>query len=362
MKRKVWQRGDSAELKFSTLGFGTGPLGNLYSAISDEDAQETLQAAWDEGIRYFDTAPQYGLGNSERRLGRFLRTLPRDEFVLSTKIGRLLKHCKPEDRLGIGQWFEVPSRTEIFDYSYDGVLRSIEFSLERTGLDRFDIIFAHDLDIVTHGSEAARDYYLDQFVSGGHRALMQLRDQGVITAIGAGVNEWEACTILAERCDMDLFLLAGRYTLLEQDPLTTLFPICEEKGIGIVLGGAFNSGILATGAKPGAKFNYHPASKEILERVAKIEAVCSMHNVRLIDAAVQFPLAHPAVVTLLPGAKNVAEAKGAGEFLSANIPAEFWSDLVHQNLLDPVAPRPSPDDVPSLFKSSLKGTVANSRW
>ncbi|TFE36877.1 aldo/keto reductase [Paraburkholderia dipogonis] len=340
MRTKTWKRQGSDALAFSTLGCGTAPLGNLYAAISDEEAHETLRTAWEAGMRYFDTAPQYGLGNAERRLGRFLRTVPRDQFVLSTKVGRLLKSCLPDQRLGIGKWFEVPSRREVFDYSYDGVLRSIEFSLERTGLDRFDIIFAHDLDAFTHGSTDARDHYIEQFVSGGYKALIDLREQGVISAIGAGVNEWQACSILAERCDMDLFLLAGRYTLLEQEPLTRLFPLCCDRGIGIVLGGAFNSGILATGAKAGAWFNYNPAPPEVLDRVRRIEEVCALHNVRLIEAALQFPLAHPAVVTLIPGAKNPTEARGALDLLHAKIPAAFWAELIVRELLDPAAPIP----------------------
>jgi len=328
-------------LTFSTLGCGTAPLGNLYSAISDEDAHRTLDAAWDVGMRYFDTAPQYGLGNAERRLGRFLRGRPRDSFVLSTKVGRLLKVCAPEQRVGIGKWFDVPSRQEIYDYSYDGVLRSIEFSLERTGLDRFDVIFAHDLDCYSHGSAAQRDHYIEQFVMGGYRALRELRDQRVIAAIGAGVNEARACEILAERCDMDLFLLAGRYTLLEQAPLHALLPLCEARGIGIVLGGAFNSGILATGAQPGAWFNYEPAPADVLERVRRIEAICAAHGVRLIEAALQFPLAHPAVVTLIPGAKHADEARGVRDLLNAQIPEAFWADLREQGLLDPAAPVPA---------------------
>jgi D-threo-aldose 1-dehydrogenase len=335
-----WKRQGLNGLDFTTLGFGTAPLGNLYSAITDEEAHQTLQSAWGAGMRYFDTAPQYGLGNSERRLGRFLRGLPREQFVLSTKVGRILKCCPPDQRLGIGKWFEVPSRREVFDYSYDGVLRSIEFSLERTGLDRFDVIFAHDLDTFTHGSAELRNHYIDEFVSGGCKALLELREQGVISAIGAGVNEWQACSILAERCDVDLFLLAGRYTLLEQEPLSTLFPLCMDRGIGIVLGGAFNSGILATGARPGAWFNYNPAPPEVLERVHSIEQVCAMHGVRLIEAALQFPLAHPSVVTLIPGAKNPAEARGALDLLNTEIPQAFWAELVERKLLDPEAPVP----------------------
>lgn len=337
----IWKRpGNNAGLRFTTLGCGTAPLGNLYAAISDAEAHDTLSAAWDTGMRYFDTAPQYGLGNAERRLGQFLRSKPRNDYVLSTKVGRLLQVCPPDERLGIGKWFDVPARREVYDYSYDGVLRSIEFSLERTGLDRFDIIFAHDLDVFTHGSPQTRDHHINTFLNGGYKALVELRDQGVISAIGAGVNEWQACHMLATQADMDLFLLAGRYTLLEQEPLTELFPLCVERGIGIVLGGAFNSGILATGAKPGAWFNYNPAPDDVLDRVRQIEQVCARHNVRLIDAALQFPLAHPAVVTLIPGAKHPAEARSAINLLNADIPAAFWAELKAQDLLLADAPVP----------------------
>lgn len=340
MKTKTWNRPGRKALNFSTLGCGTAPIGNLYSSISDEEAFDTLQAAWDVGVRYFDTAPLYGLGNAERRLGRFLLTQQRDEFLISTKVGRLLKVCPPDSRLGIGKWFDVPARQEIIDYSYDGVMRSLEFSLERTGLDRFDIVFAHDLDVFTHGSEQKRDHYIGEFLAGGYRALTELRDQGVIAAIGAGVNEWQACRILAEHADMDLFLLAGRYTLLEQEPLDKLFTLCLERNIGIVAGGVFNSGILATGAKPGAWFNYEPATPEILERTRRIEAVCAQYKVRLIEAALQFPLGHPSVVTLIPGTKNPSEARSAVDLLKAQIPKAFWQELVSQGLLDSSAPLP----------------------
>ncbi|MEP1207798.1 MAG: aldo/keto reductase [Rhizobiaceae bacterium] len=343
MKKNSWDRLGNGGLNFTQLGMGSAPIGNLGSAISDELAHDTLAAAWDAGMRYFDTAPQYGLGNSERRVGQFLRGKNRDDFVLSTKVGRILKLCPADQRLGIGKWFEVPARQEQFDYSYDGVMRSIEFSLERTGLDRFDILYAHDLDVFSHGSEEIRDHYINEFLKGGYYALMSLRDQGVIKAFGAGVNEWQACRILAERGDLDLFLLAGRYTLLEQDPIDELFPLIEERGIGIVIGGAFNSGILATGAVEGAWFNYDPAPPEVMEKVRKIEAVCAKHKVRLIEAALQFPLAHPVVKTLIPGAKQPSEASGAAELLNASIPAKLWADLKSEGLLREDAPVPSGD-------------------
>lgn len=341
MRTRHWERLANGGLDFTELGCGSAPLGNLYYAISDDEAHATLKAAWDAGMRYFDTAPQYGLGNSERRMGRFLRTKDRSSYVLSTKVGRLLAVCPPEERLGIGKWFEVPSRREVFDYSYDGVMRSVEFSLERTGLDRFDILFAHDLDVFSQGSEAKRDHYIDQFMSSGYKACVEMRDQGVIKALGAGVNEWQACKMLAERGDMDLFLLAGRYTLLEQEPLDTLLPMCVERGIGIVLGGVFNSGILATGPVEGAWYNYEAATPEILDRVRKLEAVCQRHGVRLIEAALQFPLAHPAITTVILGAKHPAEARSSADVLNAPIPPALWADLKTEGLIRAEAPVPA---------------------
>ena len=344
MKSHNWDRLGNGGVDFTRLGMGSAPLGNLGFAISDEEAFNTLDAAWNAGMRYFDTAPQYGLGNAERRVGQFLRTKNRDEYTLSTKVGRLLKLSPPEERLGIGKWFEVPSRQEHFIYTYDVVMRSIEFSLERTGLDRFDILFAHDLDVFSHGSVETRDHYIEEFMKDGYYALLSLRDQGVIKAFGAGVNEWQACRILAERGDMDLFLLAGRYTLLEQEPIDKLFPLFEERGIGVVVGGAFNSGILATGAVDGAWYNYDPAPQDVLERVRQIEAVCANHGVRLIEAALQFPLAHKVVQTLIPGAKHPDEASGAIQLLNAEIPAAFWSELKDKALLRSDVPVPDGAD------------------
>ena len=195
----------------------------------------------------------------------------------------------------------------MFDYSRDGVLRSIEFSLERLGVDNIDIIYAHDVDVFTHGSAAAADARIREFMTGGYRALVELREQGTIKAIGAGINEWDIAERLAREGDFDLFLLAGRYTLLEQEALASFLPYCVEKHIGVVIGGPFNSGILATGAKPGAYYNYAPASQEILERVRNIEAVCKSHQIKLAAAALRFPLSHPAIVSVIPGGQKASE-------------------------------------------------------
>ncbi len=338
LKTRHWDRLGNGGLEFTEIGFGSAPLGNLYRAISDDEAHAILEAAWDGGIRYYDTAPLYGLGLSETRLNRFLRDKPRDEYVLSTKIGRLLHACDPKDRDGFGKWFDVPARNEEYNYTYDGVMRSIEFSLERLGVHRIDMLFAHDLDVFNHGSWDVLEDYLTQFMDGGYKALAELRDQGVIKAFGAGINEWEPAQWLTERGDFDIFLLAGRYTLLEQQSLDSFLPLCEERGIGIVIGGPYNSGVLATGAKPGAFYNYDPASQDILDRVGAIEAVCTDADVRMIDAAFQFPLRHPSVVSVIPGGQGISEMASNFQAARATIPESLWDALKSADLLRRDAP------------------------
>lgn len=333
-----WDRLGNGGLTFTELGMGTAPLGNLYRAITDDEAHAVLTRAWEAGVRHFDTAPLYGLGLSETRLNRFLRGKPRDAYVLSTKVGRLLEPCAASDRDGIGKWFDVPNRRERYDYGYDGVMRSVDFSLERLGVDRIDILYAHDLDVFNHGTQAALDDRISELMAGGYRALMSLRDQGVIRAFGAGVNEWQPCARLAEMGDFDLFLLAGRYTLLEQEALDSFLPLAAARGIGIVIGGPYNSGILATGARPGAFYNYDPAPQHILERVARIEAVCAAHGVRLVDAAFRFPLCHPAVISVIPGGQGLAEMDSNIAASTARLPAALWADLRASGLLHPDAP------------------------
>ncbi len=333
-----WDRLGNGGLSFTKLGFGTAPFGNLYRAISDEDADAILARAWEAGIRYFDTAPLYGLGLAETRLNRFLRGKDRDSYVLSTKVGRLLRATTPDQRDGFGKWFEVPARNEVYDYTYDGVMRSIEFSLERLGTHRIDMLFAHDIDLANHGSQDVLDAKLEELMAGGYKALLELRDQGVIKAFGAGVNEWQPCQWLAERGDFDIFLLAGRYTLLEQEALNSFLPLCEERGIGVVIGGAYNSGILATGPKPGAFYNYEPAPPEILERVRRIEGICAEHGVRMVDAAFQFPLRHPSVVSVIPGGQGMDEMNSNIAAESAQIPDDVWVDLKAAGLMRENAP------------------------
>ncbi len=338
LRTRHWDRLGNGGLTFTELGFGTAPLGNLYRAISDAEAEAILDQAWEGGVRYFDTAPLYGLGLSETRLNRFLRGKPRDEYVLSTKVGRLLRATTPDKRDGFGKWFDVPSRNEVYDYGYDAVFRSLEFSLERLGIDRVDILYVHDLDLFNHGTQAALDARLAAFMEGGYRALLKLRDEGVIRAFGGGINEWQPCQWLAEHGDFDLFLLAGRYTLLEQEALDSFLPLCQARGIGIVVGGPYNSGILATGAREGAFYNYDPAPLAILDRVAAIEAVCATHGVRLVDAAFQFPLRHPAVVSMIPGGQGVAEMTSNLAAAGSQVPAALWQELKDKGLMRADAP------------------------
>ena len=338
-KRKFVSR-SGAELGFTELGFGAAPLGNLYRPLTEKDARATLDAAWSEGCRYYDTAPLYGLGLSETRLNGFLRAKPRDSYLVSTKIGRLLKLCPPAEKSRADAFFETPSRREVFDYSYDGVMRSLEFSFERLGLDRIDIVYAHDVDVFTHGSKAASDARIHEFMEGGYKALVELRKAGDIKAFGAGINEWEVAETLARSGDFDVFLLAGRYTLLEQDALTSFLPLCVEKKIGVVIGGPYNSGILATGPKPGARYNYALAPKDILDRVRRIEAVCKMHGVKLAAAALRFTLSHPAIVSVIPGGQKPAEVKRNAEMLGVKVPGALWRELKSEGLLRTDAPTP----------------------
>jgi D-threo-aldose 1-dehydrogenase len=321
------------------LGFGGAPLGNLFQEFSDEQARATVRAAYDNGMRLFDTAPLYGFGLSEHRIGEALRWLPRDSFVLSTKIGRLLRP-RPVHQLDGGLFKKILPFEGVYDYSYDGVLRSVEDSLQRLGMDRIDVLLIHDVDVWTHGSEEARLQRFAEVMGGGYRAMVKLREEGVVRAIGAGVNEIQACEELARAGEFDCFLLAGRYTLLEQNALDTLLPYCVERNISLLIGGPYNTGILATGAVPGAYYNYAPAPEEIMARVARIEAVCTRHRVRLASAALQFPLGHPNVATLIPGARSPEEIEQNRALFEVDIPTALWAELKAEKLLRPDAPTP----------------------
>lgn len=323
------------------MGFGGAPLGNLYRKISEEDAQAALQAAYDVGIRYFDTAPQYGLGRSEYRFGEAIQRFGRDNIQLSTKIGRLLFDCEPHE-VTPEAFVDVPQKRIVFDYTYDGVMKSYESSRERIGIANADILLVHDVDVFSQGSQEKSDEKVRElFDGGGYRALTELRDAGEVAAIGAGVNEWQVCERLMGLGDFDGFLLAGRYTLLEQEPLDSFLPLCVEKDVGIILGGPYNSGILATGSVAGAKYNYADAPPDVLERVRKIEAVCAAHDTPLIAAALQFVFGHPAVKTVIPGAVNAAEVKANVKVLETPVPDELWQDLKSEGLVRADAPLPT---------------------
>jgi D-threo-aldose 1-dehydrogenase len=260
--------------------------------------------------------------------------------LISTKVGRLLDRCEPHKRSGQGAFFETPSRRERFDYSYDGVMRSLEFSLERLGLDHVDIVYCHDVDVYTHGSKEAAEARIKEFMTGGYLALDELRASGAVKAIGAGINEWEIAETLARAADFDIFLLAGRYTLLEQGALTSFLPLCEEKKIAVVIGGPFNSGILATGVKADAHYNYGPAPDEVKDRVRRIQQICKSFKVGLPEAALRFPLGHPAVVSVIAGAQRASEVRRNAAMMGGKLPARLWRALKAEKLLREDAPTP----------------------
>jgi D-threo-aldose 1-dehydrogenase len=323
------------DLEVTSAGLGGGPLGNAFAAIREGDAAELLAAAWEDGIRFFDTAPAYGNGLSEMRIGGQLQSWPRDEVVVSTKVGCELTPGEPESDF----WIDAARNRMHFDYSYDGTLRQLESSLERLRTDRIDVVFIHDVDVGHHGEDQPARFA--EAMAGAYRALLELREQGVIKAIGVGVNETEVCVAAAEHGDFDCFLIAGRYTLLEQGALDDLMPICESRGIGLVMGGVFNSGILAKGARDGARYNYRPAQPEVLSRVQAIEAVCRRFDVPLGAAAAQFALGHPVVSSVLLGARHREQQAANHAFMTKAIPDELWTALVSEGLVRADAPLPS---------------------
>lgn len=321
-------------LMVSELGFGAAPLGDLFSLLDDEAAIAAVTSAIESGMTLIDTSPLYGHGLAEHRVGTAIRRAGRDKVVLSTKVGRWMSPARgPWDREGYAGGLPFAAT---LDYSYDGTMRSLEQSLLRLGTDRIDIALIHDVDRRNHGD--AVDQRFREAVSGAWKALDQLRREGVVQAIGIGVNEVEICLRFAAACDMDCLLLAGRYSLLEQGALAELLPLAEARGIGILLGGVFNSGILATGAKPGAKYDYADAPPAILARVAKIEQVCARHGIALPVAAMQFVKHHPAVASVVLGAVTPDEVARNRAGWQVAIPQAFWQDLKAEGLVDASAP------------------------
>ncbi|WGF86504.1 aldo/keto reductase [Marinivivus vitaminiproducens] len=326
------------DVEVTVMGFGGAPLGNLYAPIPDEDARGAVAAAWEAGIRYYDTAPLYGYGLSEHRFGEILRGQKRDGFVLSTKVGRVLRPWR-EPPAHDDKFVDAGPFEPIYDYTRDGARRSLEQSLHRLGMNRVDVLFIHDIDIFTHGANQQPDMFR-QALSGAYLALREMKDEGTIAAIGVGVNEWEVCEAALDEGDFDCFLLAGRYTLLEQKPLESFLPKCVQRGASIILGGPYNSGILVTGAVKGATHNYEAAPQDILDRVAGIQTVCQAHGVPMPAAALQFPLAHPAVASVIPGGRTAAEVTQNATWLTTPVPAALWTDLKGEGLLHPDAPVP----------------------
>lgn len=315
----------TTKLAATTLGLGTTAIGGLYSATSEKAAQETMQTAWDLGVRVFDSAPQYGNGMAEQRLGAFLKTKPRNDYVLCTKVGRLLR--LPEKPEGEDAYYkDTPQERPVFDFSYDGVMTSVEESLKRLSADRIDVLHIHD-----------PDNHYRQAIDGAYKALDQLRSDGTIGAVGAGMNQSEMLTEFARNGNFDCFLLAGRYTLLEQGALREFLPLCVEKKISIVIGGVYNSGILAD-PRAGAKFNYQDADQALIERALQLEKVCLRHGVPLKAAAIQFPLAHPAVASILTGARSSDEMIENAAHFRQPIPAALWQDLKAEGLIAIEAP------------------------
>ena len=295
------------------LVFGGAPIGGLYAPVSDEAAAQTLAAAWAAGVRAFDTAPHYGAGLSERRVGAFLAGQPRAEFAVSTKVGRRLVPDADGERAA--EFWGTPSLTRVRDYSCDGVRRSLEESLQRLGLDRVDIALIHD-----------PDDFLAQAADEAYPALADLRAQGVIGAVGAGMNDSAPLAWLLERCDFDCVLIAGRYTLLDQEAAAGLFPLCLDRGVAVLAGGVFNSGVLADPVQD-ARYDYAPASAEVLAQARRLRAACARHGVPLAAAALRFTLRHPAVTAAVVGARSAAEITADAGYLDAPIPDALWTEL-----------------------------------
>ena len=322
-------------LQVTTLGLGTATMGGSRIRITQAEGQAIVAAAWDAGVRYVDTAPFYGVGAAEHRVGDALRDKGRDEWVLSTKVGRLLSPKTDNAPSADGRLSPMPFKV-VYDYGYDGIMRSVEDSYQRLGLARIDILYVHDIGAYQHGAELNAQYFA-RLRDSGYRALEELKRSGVVSAIGIGVNEKQVLIDALGFGDWDAFLLAGRYTLLEQGPLDDLIPLCQSRGTSLVIGGPLNSGILAGRDT----WNYDTAPPEIVERVRRIDAVCKAHEVPLPAAALQFPLAHPVVASVIPGPRTAAEFNENLPLFTMKIPAALWSDLRNEKLLHPNAPVPA---------------------
>lgn len=337
-RRKVGE----TKLEVTELGLGGAPMGGFRATITDAEAIKLTDDGYDAGIRYFDTSPYYGYGRSELRMGAALREKPRDSYVLSTKIGRVMHAMKPGEKPPANfRENGLPGFAPNFDYTYDGVMRSLEHSHLRLGLQKIDIALIHDVDFWTTKDRAVLEERFKTVMDGGYRALDELRRAGIIGAIGVGINEADTSTRFIKAGDFDCMLLAGRYTLLEQGALEEFLPECTKRHVSVILGGPYNSGILTGNVKAGATHDYVAAPAALIDKAQKIEAICQRHGVPLGAAALQFPLFHPAFCSVIPGALSVTEVKENVAYMGVRIPVELWSELKRAKLLDPAAPTPN---------------------
>jgi D-threo-aldose 1-dehydrogenase len=318
-------------LEVTEISFGAAALGGLYRACPREQAMETLETAWNHGIRYYDVAPWYGLGLGERHVGDFLRGKPENDYVLSTKVGRLLRPV-PTGTVPDYSYVDPLSFDADYDYSYDGIMRSVDFSYARLGLNRIDILYVHDIGAYTHGA-ARNAVYLKSFLDSGIKALEELKSSGAIKAFGLGVNEVPVCLDVMRNADIDAILMAGRYTLLDRSAVAELIPLCREKGTSLVVGGVFNSGILATGPVPGSHFDYMPASEEVLGKVGAMEEVAKRHGLPLAAPALQFPLRDPVVSSVLIGTAKPSSLVRNMENFEPRLPDDIYSEFEPHTLV-----------------------------
>jgi len=323
----------ATDIEVTELSFGGAPVGAVGDRLTDDEAAAIVRRARDGGIRYFDTAPLYGHGLSEKRLGRVLTSLPRDDFVLSTKVGRLL--VPPAEGERFAGMLDAEPVAIRYDYSFDAVRRSLEASLARLGLDRVDILLCHDIDIWTHGD--AQPGIFEAARKGALPALTRLREEGVVRAIGLGVNEWPVCSRVMDEFKVDCFLLAGRFTLLEQEPLDEFLPKCLEQQVSVIIGGPYNSGILTTDERRRATYDYKPAPDHLWEKAQAIRRMCESHGVDPRAAALQYPLRHPAVAAVIPGVRALREVEENLELFASHIPDALWHDLASADLARAVA-------------------------
>ncbi len=333
-------------LDLPVFGMGTAHLGELYGTVDEAVSQATLNAAWDGGVRFFDTAPWYGRGLAEHRLGGFLRTKPRSEFQITTKVGRTLHRPPDPSTFDRGPWVGGLNFEVKFDYSYDGIMRSYEQALQRLALDTVDALVIHDLDGIFHDEPTIAAHTRD-LTESGMKALQELKTAGDIAAFGMGINMKEQLADLAQKVDLDFVLVAMPYTLIDQDSLHTGMQACVDRNIGVIIGAPFASGILATGTAGSAHYNYGVADADVIEKVRRIEAVCAAHDVALQAAALQFPLAHPAAVAIIPGAAKPEELTANIGSVDADTPLAFWDDLKTEGLIVSDAPVPGGGESPA---------------